>query len=207
MTIELDHLIWAVPDLDAGVRELEERTGVRAAYGGRHSGVGTHNAVLDLGQRRYLEILAPDPSQTRFSSFGALVRDLQRPRLLSWAVRTDDVRGLAESANRGELRPGVVLSLSRRTPAGVTLSWRLMQMEGHDFGPIVPLFVEWRTDEHPSCQAPTGCELKSLAIQTPNADELRSHLGVVGLTPDVRDADEAELRAEISSPAGTFTLA
>lgn len=206
MATELDHLIWAVPDLDDGVREMEERTGVRAAYGGRHPGVGTHNAILDLGQRRYLEILAPDPSQTRFSSFGALVRDLRRPKLLSWAVRTDDVRAVGDSAQRGGLLPGVVLSLSRRTPAGVTLSWRLLQIDGHDFGPLVPIFIEWRTDEHPSRQSPPGCELLSLSIQTRHADALRSHLGVVGLTQDVRDGDEPGLTAEISSPEGSLTL-
>lgn len=206
MATELDHLIWAVPDLDEGVRDMEERTGVRAAYGGRHPGVGTHNAILDLGGRRYLEILAPDPSQTRFSSFGALVRDLRRPKLLSWAVRTDDVRAVVKSAQRGGLRPGVVLSLSRRTPAGVTLSWRLLQIGGHDFGPLLPIFIEWCTEEHPSGQSPPGCALVSLSVRTPDADALRSHLGVIGMTQDVRNGEEPGLAAEISSPKGTLSL-
>ena len=100
----------------------------------------------------------------------------------------------------------MVLSLSRRTPAGVTLSWRLMQMEGHDFGPLLPIFIEWRTEEHPIRQSPTGCELTSLSIRSPEADALRSHLGVVGLTQDVRESDEPELQAKISSPSGELTL-
>lgn len=206
MATELDHLIWAVPDLDQGVGAMEKRTGVRAAYGGRHPGVGTHNAILDLGDRRYLEILAPDPTQTRFSSFGALVRDLREPKLLSWAVRTDDVRAISDAAQRGGLRPGVVLSLSRRSPSGVTLSWRLMQIEGHKFGPVMPIFIEWRTEEHPSRSAPSGCVLQSLAIQTPGADSLRSHLGVLGLTPEVREAGEPGLQAELVTPSGPVAL-
>lgn len=206
MPIELDHLIWAVPDLDEGVRDLEVRTGVRAAYGGRHPGVGTHNAILDLGERRYLEVLAPDPTQTRFSSFGALVRDLEEPKLLSWAVRTDDVRAMSDTAKRRGLSPGVVLSLSRRTPAGVTLSWRLMQIEGHGFGPLVPIIIEWRTHEHPSRRSPAGCVLDSLSIRTPGSDSLRSHLGVLGLTLSVEEGDAAALRAELSAPSGPVTL-
>ena len=206
MATELDHLIWAVPDLDHGVGTMEKKTSVRAAYGGRHPGVGTHNAILDLGDRRYLEILAPDPTQTRFSSFGALVRDLQGPKLLSWAVRTDDVRAVSDAAQQGGLRPGVVLSLSRRTPSGVTLSWRLMQIEGHAFGPLMPIFIEWRTEEHPSRSAPLGCVLQSLEIRTPDADSLRSHLGVLGLTPEVREADEPGLQAEVETPAGPVAL-
>lgn len=206
MATELDHLIWAVPDLDAGVREIESRTGLRASFGGRHPGVGTHNAILDLGERRYLEILAPDPSQSRFSSFGALVRDLDEPKLLSWAVRTDDVRAASDAASRGGLRPGVVLSLSRRTPAGVTLSWRLMQIDGHDHGPLMPIFIEWRGDEHPSRHSPSGCRLESLTLRAPAAEDLRSHLGVLGLAPEIEEAPEPGLRAVVASPKGSFPL-
>ena len=54
----IDHLVYAVPDLAAGVAEVEERFGVRARAGGRHIGLGTHN-----GARTYLEIIAPDPGQ------------------------------------------------------------------------------------------------------------------------------------------------
>ncbi|MCP3961868.1 MAG: VOC family protein [bacterium] len=37
----LDHLLWGVPDLERGVHDFAEATGVRAAAGGRHAGVGT----------------------------------------------------------------------------------------------------------------------------------------------------------------------
>ncbi|MDA8020441.1 MAG: VOC family protein [Thermoanaerobaculia bacterium] len=206
MDTELDHLIWGVPDLDDGIREIERRTGVRAAYGGRHHGVGTHNAVLGLGGRTYLEILAPDPNQTRFSSFGALVRDLREPKLLSWALRTTDVRARSEVAQREGLRPGVVLSMSRRMASGTTLSWRFMQVEGHDFGPLMPFMIEWRCSEHPSRQSPTGCELQTLSIESPDAPKLKNHLAILGMTQEVQAATRADLRAEISAPTGSISL-
>lgn len=206
MATELDHVIWGVPDLEDGVREMEDLTGVRAAYGGRHPGVGTHNAILDLGERRYLEILAPDPSQTRFSSFGALVRDLEAPQMLGWAARTDDVRALAETVRRGGMRPGVVLSLSRRAPSGRMLSWRLMQVEGQSFGAVFPFFIEWRTDDHPSQDAPEGCRLRSLDVRTPRFDELRSALGVVGLTQEIRTGEAARLSLVMTTPKGKVEL-
>src|SRR5439155_24158845 len=58
----LDHLVYATGEVAATVADLEGKLGVRATPGGRHAGLGTHNALLDLGQHSYLEIIGPDPS-------------------------------------------------------------------------------------------------------------------------------------------------
>jgi hypothetical protein len=86
----LDHLVYSVPDLDATVEELAVRLGVRPVFGGRHEGRGTHNALLALGEQRYLEIIARDPSQPDAPT--PLPHDLDgltSPRLVTWAARAD----------------------------------------------------------------------------------------------------------------------
>lgn len=41
----VDHLLYATPDLNRGVEEIEKLIGVRATEGGQHPGRGTRNAL------------------------------------------------------------------------------------------------------------------------------------------------------------------
>lgn len=83
-----DHILLGAPDLDLGIRWVEERTGVRAKFGGNHPGSGTRNALLSLGTGHYLEIIAPDPAQANAPDDRGL-RELSSPRIIQWAIHTE----------------------------------------------------------------------------------------------------------------------
>lgn len=101
--MSIDHVVYAVADLGAGVEELARRLGVRPAAGGRHAGRGTHNALLGLGGGAYLEVIALDPSQPAPPEPLPFAIDrLRLPRLAGWAWRTDDIeRDAAAARARG----------------------------------------------------------------------------------------------------------
>src|SRR5262249_18998146 len=108
---ELDHLIFVAPSLATGVDLLEQRLGVRATVGGKHIGRGTENAVLGLGERRYLEVLAPDPDQPEVARRFLGVSERTSPRLATWVARASDLAGIGEAARDlggelGETRGG-----------------------------------------------------------------------------------------------------
>ena len=115
--LPIDHLVYAVPDLAAGVDAMERLLGVRPAPGGQHPGWGTANALLALGPTMYLEVIGPDPDQPPHPRpFG--VDPLRPGRLAGWAVKTADLDArIRASAARG-YHPGRVFPGSRRRPDG-----------------------------------------------------------------------------------------
>jgi hypothetical protein len=97
--VRIDHVIVAATDLDAAAARLEGEHGLRAAGGGRHEGLGTHNRIVSLGGG-YLEILAvADAGEAARSRLGrALAARIARAAegLMGWAVAVDDVVPVAE---------------------------------------------------------------------------------------------------------------
>src|SRR3954453_15554462 len=96
--VRIDHVIWATAELDAAAARLERDHGLRAAGGGVHDGMGTHNRILPLGGG-YLELLAVrDPGEAAGSHLGrAVTARLERTGegLMGWAAVVDDVGAVA----------------------------------------------------------------------------------------------------------------
>jgi hypothetical protein len=144
----IDHLVYAVPDLPAAVADVAERSGVRAQAGGKHIGLGTHNALLALGPQTYLEIIAPDHEQLEPSMprpFG--VDSVGHGRLVSWALACDDIDAAVAAARSRGYDPGDVADGQRAEPTGTVLRWRLTVSEMA--GGLAPFLISWgETDQH-----------------------------------------------------------
>jgi hypothetical protein len=198
MPSNLDHIILGSSDLERGVAWMEERTGVRAVYGGAHPGRGTRNALLQLGPQHYLEILAPDPQQPPQNRYGDL-RALHEPRLVAWAVHTTDIvalAGIAMAAGFAIIGPE---DGSRARPDGETLRWKSFRLQD-DRGGLLPFFIEWdRESVHPSADAPAGCRLDGFLLQSPDPPELAEACRKLDVDVTVEPGEKPLLRARISS--------
>jgi hypothetical protein len=176
----LDHLVYATPDLEATCRDLEIRLGVRASAGGQHPGRGTHNALISIGPKAYLEIIAPDPLQpeTRPVWFG--IDQLTAPKLITWAVRVDGLEAFVKEISPNA-KVGAVRSGARKTPDGSTLSWQLTEPQLVQGVGLVPFLIEWNSREHPADSAITGPRLVQLRLEHPEPELIRKPLNSLGL--------------------------
>jgi hypothetical protein len=200
----VDHLILGVSDLDAGSAWLLQQTGVRPVLGGVHPGRGTRNALVALGGRRYLEILAPDPAQSSVT-FHPEIKRLQQPKLLAWAAGTDDIERLALRAREAGLQFDGPRDGSRERPDGSILRWEAVTLAQSD-GPV-PFFIHWGQDSrHPSQDSPKGCVLESLELKDPKPDELKALLEKVSLAAEVTRSDRPGLQAVLRTPKGHLRL-
>ena len=203
----IDHIVYGVDDLRAGVDDLAERLGVRAAPGGKHVGRGTHNALLALGGDSYLEIIAIDPDQPASADRVPFALDrLRLPRLVGWATRVTDIEQSAQRARDRGFDPGPLHAMSRRRPDGVLLEWRLTR-HNEDTGRVaVPFLIDWGSSPHPSQASPTGVTLVELRAEHPNPDDLRRTLAALDADLEVDEAAEPALFATLETPKGTVVL-
>ena len=205
----VDHLLFGTADLDKGIALIEKLTGVKAVMGGSHPGVGTRNALLALGGKRYLEIIGPDPAQTTFTSRQD-VRKLTEPRLITWAAATIDIDGLAKRLTEGAKQVFGPGDGSRARPDGKLLKWKSMAVM-HDSGAElidpVPFLIQWAPDSlHPSQDSPSGCTLQSLEFEAPKASAVLEDLRLLGIDAVVKEAKAPRLIATLKTPKGTVML-
>src|SRR5215471_4090832 len=207
---DLDHILLGADDLDHGVEWVQERSGVRAIFGGVHPGRGTRNALLALGPRRYLEIIAPDPQQASATSGNDManrLRAIQEPRLIGWAAHTDDLASLVQKATAAGIAIENPRDGSRIRSDGKTLQWKSFALK-KDFDGVLPFFIEWnRSSIHPSQDAPSGCTLEHFFIESPAVEDVRSVAGKLGLEVEVKPAQTPFLRARIIGKKGAFEIA
>jgi hypothetical protein len=203
----VDHLVYAAPDLDRAVAQVEHLTGIRAVIGGSHPGGGTRNALISLGSSTYLEIIAPDPEQTDFEGRRIFrIDELKAPTLVTWAANAEDINRIAATDIGDGETPGASLAGSRRRPDGELLAWQYTDPSTVLLDGVVPFFINWADTPHPAASAPGGARLLSLRVEHPEADRVRRAFAALGLDVPVTPATAPALIAVIESPNGTVEL-
>lgn len=205
--LHLDHVVYAVPDLDLAVDDLEQRLGVRATPGGKHQGLGTHNALLALASDAYLEVIGPDPEQpqpARSRPFG--IDELGSGRVVTWAAKAPDLEDRVAAARAGGYDPGTIMPLSRSTPDGERIEWRLTLAPEPAGDGLVPFLIDWGATVSPARSAAKGCTIVELRAEHPDPATVSRCLTAIGEPLPVERGPRPQLIAVLDTPKGRVEL-
>ena len=203
----MDHLVFAAPDLEEGVRHVESLLGVEMSPGGRHAGFGTHNRLIGFGETSYMEVVgidpnAPGPERGRW--FG--LDTLTRPRLVTWCAAVDDLDGFLARARVAGIDLGGPMIGSRRREDGTMLSWRMSDPWAGRAGGVLPFFTEWGSTPHPGTVLRAACTYQRIRAEHPDADRVRRWCETLGLDIDVTPGNDVRLIATLDTPNGLVDL-
>jgi Glyoxalase-like domain len=203
----IDHLVITAPSLAVGSKMVQEALGVWPQAGGEHTRMSTHNALLRLGEKVYLEVIAinpaaPQPDRPRWFELDAGARD-RLPQLVTWVARCDDLsaaralcgpsHGEIDAMSRGDLRWSITVPKDGSLP----------------FNGVAPTLIQWHTPDHPAGRlADSGCELVELLGVHPEADGLGTWLEQIGFRGgfSIARGQQAQLIARIKTPSGMREL-
>ena len=203
----LDHLVFAAPHLADAVEWFTAETGVQPAPGGSHPGLGTANHLVGLGGAAYLEIIGPDPDQPDPElprPFG--IDDLPAGRIVTWAVRPRDLESTVAEARAAGYDPGEIQAMSRDTPHGVVLHWRLTRPRFDVGDGLVPFLIDWGTTPHPTTRALPQAPLLAWQATHPQPDSVRPALAALRADLHIEVGDVAALSATVEGPDGPVTF-
>jgi hypothetical protein len=173
--------------------------------------MGTHNALIGLGTRLFLEIIATDPdgavpSRPRWFDLDEprmRARLAEGPALIHWVARTSDID---VDATRAPLDLGTILPMRRGD-----FEWRItVPGDGHlPAGGLVPTLIQWSDRRHPADALPdAGVGLLALAGEHPEPAPVRAAHTALGLSEalKVTYGRSVRLAAMLRTPRGTVTI-
>jgi catechol 2,3-dioxygenase-like lactoylglutathione lyase family enzyme len=205
--LRLDHVVYAVPDLDEAAARFRGEFGLDSTEGGRHERWGTANRIVPLGDQ-YLELVAavdgPMAAETAFGR-GVLERAARGGGWFMIAAVADDLDAVV---TRLRLEVG---SGSRKRPDGQSVRWRMAGLDDPRREPWMPFFLTWDVPDelHPGrARAGHGVRATGLAwVEVGgDAERLRTWLGGDELPIRVTDDEPVIHRVAISTPGGPLVI-
>jgi hypothetical protein len=204
--LQYDHFLLGCSSLDAGIQFIKDKTGIEALKGGKHPHIGTHNALLSLGEKVYLEIIAPDPEAKSLINEYAFLKEMSAPALIMWAARTDNMDDLLKRVQQAGYKNSGISPGSRQRADGTVLKWRSLSVET-GINSVVPFFIEWdKSSRHPSIDSPKGCSVDNFEIEYPEPEKLKAVFTQLQIDVPLKKGIKASLQLKINSPKGTILL-
>jgi glyoxalase-like protein len=208
VSLRIDHVVYAVRDLEAAADRFERAYGLVSAPGGVHPAWGTGNAIVSLGDARYIELIAiVDPSVARGSALGRAIADRTADGDRWFALcLVDDAIDLTAERLGLTLQPG-----ARTLPEGREVTWRGAGIDDPRRTPDLPFFISWTGEPavHPGARRPphpSGATDIAWVEVAGNAERFASWTGDASLPVRFVDGEPGVVAVALRATGGELVL-
>ncbi|UTW55132.1 VOC family protein [Kordiimonas sp. SCSIO 12610] len=204
--VSLDHVIWAVPDLDEYAVKFEEKTGIKPVYGGEHTNGVTANYLVALGDCIYLEIVGPKQG-VDLSAFGEAAEKYRKTSIIGFAFGVQDMTKARKTFAERGIVTGDPREGGRNKPDGAYVGWKTTNFPASNFGDNNLVFaIEWRTKPHPASTSPKGLRIVKLLVQGISAPGLDGIVNQYAMPIELTQGPRVRFALQVATPKGIVTL-
>lgn len=171
---EIDHIVYCVPDLEQAINNFHEKTGTKPIIGGRHLKKGTRNALVNLGNKCYLEFLAIDKDSQVAAPRWMGIDLINEPTITRWSLKSTDLEAEQTILNSYNPSLAAIEEGERITAEGELLKWQMTLPISTPEIELVPFMTDWsQSDMHPTDSIPLECELLELQLYAEERNDLQ----------------------------------
>jgi hypothetical protein len=206
---KIDHIVYAVPDLDEAISWFESVSGVRPVFGGYHANHGTKNALVNLGEGCYLEFIAIDEENTKITPPYWMGLSLlgDKGRITRWSLKSNKLEYDSTVLKSYHPAMGFIIHGQRKTTSGKLLSWQMTLPLAEPLVALVPFMTDWQTsDFHPTDQLPEQCHLLALELNHPKPTDIQPTLDNLKLELKVNKSKKQSIRTILDTPKGEIRI-
>jgi hypothetical protein len=189
---KIDHIVISVPDLYEAMDRFTEKCGIEVVYGGQHLSIGTHNALLNIGNGAYLELIAKDPNNPLEEAQKWMGLDLINDTTFTrWAIKSDQLATDAAILKKASPNMGAIFEGSRKKTDGSTLSWAMTLPLAAPKVEVLPFILNWKDSVHPTEDLAAGCTIESFEIWHPEPAVIQPVFAELDIQYVVKKSKEA----------------
>lgn len=205
---KIDHLVYCVHNLEDGINFFKDNYGMQAVVGGKHLNEGTKNAIINLGNKCYLEILAIDEENTNHTKDRWMgIDQLTTSKTTRWAIKSTNLEVDKQVLLKYNNQLGNIENGLRKRPDNNNLTWKLTKPLSHPEVEVVPFLVDWSdSDSHPTDGLPVFGSLLDIVLGHSNPEKVGACLYGLDVNILVKSSDKSFIKVVIDGPQGLFEI-